>query len=114
MDGRKWIADGIGCHRPDVGRTDVVSTAPGAFRHCAGTISCRDRSVSVTDPRRRRGVVLSESVGSEVIVDARISESLVKVGLVPHDRPQSEAPGNVRALSHRLRLFDAGTGEAAA
>jgi multiple sugar transport system ATP-binding protein len=60
----------------------------------------------------RTEVFLTEPLGSEVIVNVRIGERLVKVRTAPDVRPQ---PGEIVSLSPDpagIRLYDATTGAA--
>jgi ABC-type sugar transport system ATPase subunit len=57
-------------------------------------------------------VFLSEPLGSEVIVNVKLGETLVKVRTEPEVRPNPGETVYLRADPRGLRLFDANTGEA--
>jgi ABC-type sugar transport system ATPase subunit len=57
-------------------------------------------------------VFLSEPLGSEVIVNVKLGETLVKVRTDPEIRPRPGDTVYLRADPRGIRLFDATTGEA--
>ncbi|HEY7035800.1 MAG TPA: ABC transporter ATP-binding protein [Thermomicrobiales bacterium] len=68
--------------------------------------------VPATDDGTPVQVFLSEPLGSEVIVNARIGESMVKIRTAPDVRPKPGETVHLRARPEGLRFYDAGTGEA--
>jgi multiple sugar transport system ATP-binding protein len=57
-------------------------------------------------------VFLSEPLGSEVIVNARIGDALVKIRTAPDVRPRPGESVQIRARADGLRLYDGETGKA--
>jgi multiple sugar transport system ATP-binding protein len=65
-----------------------------------------------TEDTQAATVFLTEPLGSEVIVNVRLAEHLLRVRTAPEVRPAAGETVHLRAEPRGLRLFDAASGEA--
>jgi multiple sugar transport system ATP-binding protein len=76
------------------------------------TVGLRPEAIALSDDGHPAEVLVSEPLGSEVIVNVKLGDALIKVRTGPEMRPQAGERVGLRADPAGVRVFDSDTGAA--
>jgi multiple sugar transport system ATP-binding protein len=77
-------------------------------------VGLRPEAIAIADEGHPVQVLVSEPLGSEVIVNVKLDETIVKVRAPADVRPAAGTTVHLRADPNGVRVFDRGTGTALA